>query len=65
MARLGLCPYEPTFQEHIHLMARAQFRSFTPSHLDPNLFAKAFEDASREMEKDVKGAFIDARKSVV
>lgn len=41
-------------------MARAQFRSFTPSHLDPNLFAKAFEDASREMEKDVKGAFIDA-----
>lgn len=41
-------------------MARAVFRSISPSLLDPNLFKKAFEDASREMEKDVKGAFIDA-----
>lgn len=41
-------------------MARSTFRSISPSLLDPNLFRKAFEDASREMEKDVKGAFIDA-----
>lgn len=41
-------------------MARAQFRSIAPSLLDPNIFAKAFENAAREMEKDVKGAFIDA-----
>jgi len=41
-------------------MARAVFRSISPSKLDPNLFAKAFEQASRAMERDVKGAFIDA-----
>ncbi len=41
-------------------MARAVFRSISPSLLDPNVFAKAFEQASRAMEQDVKGAFIDA-----
>lgn len=41
-------------------MARAVFRSISPSLLDPNVFKDAFEKASREMEKDVKGAFIDA-----
>lgn len=41
-------------------MARAVFRSILPSLLDPNIFRKAFEEASREMEKDVKGFFIDA-----
>lgn len=40
-------------------MGRTAFRSISPSRLDPNLFAKAFEQASREMEKDVKGAFTD------
>lgn len=40
-------------------MTRAVFRSISPSKLDPNLFAKAFEQASRAMEKDVKGAFVD------
>lgn len=41
-------------------MARAQFRSISPSLLDPKIFNAAFEAAAREMEKDVKGAFIDA-----
>lgn len=41
-------------------MARAVFRSISPSLLDPNIFANAFEQASRAMEHDVKGAFIDA-----
>jgi len=41
-------------------MARSVFRSISPSLLDPNLFQKAFEQAARAMERDVKGAFIDA-----
>jgi hypothetical protein len=41
-------------------MARAIFRTIIPSLLDPNLFQDAFEKASRAMEQDVKGAFIDA-----
>ena len=41
------------------MMARTVFRSISPSRLDPNLFAKAFENASRAMEADVKSAFID------
>lgn len=41
-------------------MARAKFRTIAPSLIDPNLFQEAFEKAAREMEKDVKGAFIDA-----
>lgn len=41
-------------------MGRSVFRSISPSLVDPGLFDKAFEQASRAMEKDVKGAFIDA-----
>ena len=41
-------------------MARSVFRSISPSLLDPNIFQDAFEKASRAMEQDVKGAFIDA-----
>jgi len=40
-------------------MARTVFRSISPSRLDPNLFSKAFEQASRAMERDVKSAFTD------
>ena len=40
-------------------MARAKFRSISPSLLDPKVFEDAFEKAAREMERDVKGAFID------
>jgi hypothetical protein len=41
-------------------MARSVFRSISPSLLDPNLFQAAFEKASRQMERDVKAAFVDA-----
>jgi hypothetical protein len=41
-------------------MARTQFRSIAPSLLDPKLFLSAFEKAARAMERDVKGAFLDA-----
>ena len=41
-------------------MARAVFRSISPSLVNPALFQDAFMKAAREMEKDVKGAFVDA-----
>lgn len=41
-------------------MARAKFRTIIPKLLPPKVFEDAFENASREMEKDVKGAFSDA-----
>ena len=41
-------------------MARAVFKTIIPKALPSNLFDDAFEKASREMEKDVKGAFEDA-----
>jgi len=41
-------------------MARATFKSIIPSLLPQSVFDAAFEKASREMEKDVKGAFEDA-----
>ena len=41
-------------------MARAQFKTIIPKLLPPKVFEEAFEKASREMEKDVKGAFEDA-----
>lgn len=40
-------------------MARAKFRTIVPKLVKPEVFEKAFEAASREMEKDVKGAFED------
>jgi hypothetical protein len=44
-------------------MARAKFRTITPSLLPQKVFDAAFEKASREMEKDVKGAFEDRTAS--
>lgn len=41
-------------------MARATFRTITPTRLDPSVFDKAFEKAARDMEKGVKAAFVDA-----
>ena len=38
---------------------RAKFKTILPKLLPPQVFDKAFESASREMEKDVKGAFQD------
>lgn len=43
-------------------MARARFKTIIPKLLPQNVFDKAFERASREMEKDVKAAFKDAVK---
>lgn len=39
---------------------RAKFKTIIPKLLPPKVFEDAFEKASREMEKDVKGAFEDA-----
>lgn len=41
-------------------MTRAKFRTITPQLLPQKVFDEAFERASREMERDVKGAFSDA-----
>lgn len=41
-------------------MARAAFRTILPKLLPLKVFDDAFEKASRQMEKDVKGAFEDA-----
>lgn len=42
---------------------RAKFRTIIPKLLPKETFNKAFESASREMEKDVKGAFEDFVKN--
>jgi hypothetical protein len=41
-------------------MARAKFKTIIPKLLPEKVFQSAFENASREMERDVKGAFADA-----
>jgi hypothetical protein len=41
-------------------MARSKFKTILPKLLPQKVFDTAFENASREMEKDVKGAFSDA-----
>jgi len=41
-------------------MARAVFKTIIPKLLPQKVFDDAFEKASREMEKDVKGAFEDS-----
>ena len=41
-------------------MPRAVFRTIIPKLLPPKVFQDAFEKASREMEKDVKGSYEDA-----